>query len=372
MLVFVLNRDGNPLMPWSPPTARHLLKSGAAKVVRRDPFTIKLLFGSRLPARGRGGDGYRQQDAGCAAIANGQVLYQAEVALRHDVSRKMEQRATYRRTRRGSKTRYRRYVGPTGLDAGRWPARTLNPVQGREPSPGAQLVEHSTRAMLEGGTGVLRHPQDHESGRRRRGLPGRRPEGFLQRQGAVLHRDGYECQSGRKIKHCAQLHVHHIVFRSNEAATTVEPDHAMRDVSRRPSRRQVRFEGKRTRPGTQPRSASSKVGSRGGWEFSPHLDTRPSSSASSALAGPRDTPPTPCRSAARKERSSPQTHALRNDTFPRRLPADNRPRSEQRIPTGNCSAYGSSIWSDPEWCRICQGQAIHRLFRNRRRRWRPE
>jgi hypothetical protein len=31
----------------------------------------------------------------------------------------------------------------------------------------------------------------------------------------VLHRDGYACQSGRKVKHCAKLHVHHIVFRSN-------------------------------------------------------------------------------------------------------------------------------------------------------------
>ena len=33
-------------MPCSPCRARHLLKQGKAKCVRRDPFTIKLLFGS--------------------------------------------------------------------------------------------------------------------------------------------------------------------------------------------------------------------------------------------------------------------------------------------------------------------------------------
>ncbi len=30
----------------------------------------------------------------------------------------------------------------------------------------------------------------------------------------VLHRDGYTCQSGQKVKHSARLHVHHVVFRS--------------------------------------------------------------------------------------------------------------------------------------------------------------
>ena len=46
MLVYVLNRHGKPLMPCSPARARHLLKDGKAKVVRRDPFAIKLRFGS--------------------------------------------------------------------------------------------------------------------------------------------------------------------------------------------------------------------------------------------------------------------------------------------------------------------------------------
>jgi RRXRR protein len=102
MLVYVLNQREKPLMPCAPPKARALLKQGKAKVVRREPFTIKLLHGS---------SGYRQEVAagmdtgskaiGCAAIAHGQVLYQAEIALRQDVSGKMQQRAMYRKNRRG-------------------------------------------------------------------------------------------------------------------------------------------------------------------------------------------------------------------------------------------------------------------------------
>ena len=98
MLIYVLNHHGKPLMPCSPAKARHLLESGKAKVVRRDPFTIKLLFGS---------SGYAQEvvagmDAGsktigAAATANGKVVYQAEVSLRDDGSGEVKQRAMYRR-----------------------------------------------------------------------------------------------------------------------------------------------------------------------------------------------------------------------------------------------------------------------------------
>ena len=62
MLVHVLNHHGKPLMPCSPARARHLLKDGKAKVVRRDPFTIKLLFGSSGYTQDVGGNGYWQQD----------------------------------------------------------------------------------------------------------------------------------------------------------------------------------------------------------------------------------------------------------------------------------------------------------------------
>lgn len=44
--VYVLNKHGKPLMPCSPGKARLLLKQQKAHVVKRTPFTIKLLYGS--------------------------------------------------------------------------------------------------------------------------------------------------------------------------------------------------------------------------------------------------------------------------------------------------------------------------------------
>ncbi|MBQ3764889.1 MAG: RRXRR domain-containing protein, partial [Synergistaceae bacterium] len=46
MLVYVLNKDGKPLMPCKSVKARILLKCKEAKVIRREPFTIQLLYGS--------------------------------------------------------------------------------------------------------------------------------------------------------------------------------------------------------------------------------------------------------------------------------------------------------------------------------------
>ena len=44
--VYVINKHGRPLMPCSPAKARHLLDAGKAKVKKRTPFTIQLVYGS--------------------------------------------------------------------------------------------------------------------------------------------------------------------------------------------------------------------------------------------------------------------------------------------------------------------------------------
>ena len=211
MFVFVLNKNGNPLMPTRPAKARKLLVAGKAKVVRRTPFIIKLLHGS---------SGYRQtivagMDAGSkvvgsAAIANGSVVYQAEVQLRQDVSKKMEQRAMYRRSRRSRKCRYR-------------PARWLNRANSRlPPSLQSKLQSHlRERNFIESILPVtwwnvetaqfdihkISNPNvvDYQRGNQ---------HGYYNVKAFVLGRDNYTCTSGRKVKHSAKLHVHHVQFRS--------------------------------------------------------------------------------------------------------------------------------------------------------------
>ena len=108
MFVYVLNKNGEALMPCKPQKARKLLKNGKAKVVDRTPYTIQLLYGT---------SGYKQDinlgvDAGSkyiglSATTEKQELFKAEVELRQDISKLLESRRSLRRSRRSRKLRYR-------------------------------------------------------------------------------------------------------------------------------------------------------------------------------------------------------------------------------------------------------------------------
>lgn len=109
MLVYVINQYGKPLMPCSSRKARLLLKTSKAKVIRREPFTIQLLFGA---------SGYKQPvtlgvDAGAKHIGLSastvkHELYSSEVVLRTDVTDLISTRRELRHARRNRKTRYRK------------------------------------------------------------------------------------------------------------------------------------------------------------------------------------------------------------------------------------------------------------------------
>ena len=108
MLVYVLNKNGKPLMPCTAVKSRILLKQGKAKVVNKEPFTIQLLYGS---------SGYKQDitlgvDAGAkhiglSASTKQKELYSADVELRTDIVDLISTRRELRRSRRNRKTRYR-------------------------------------------------------------------------------------------------------------------------------------------------------------------------------------------------------------------------------------------------------------------------
>lgn len=113
MKVFVLSKEGKPLMPTTPRRARVWLEAKRARVVRQDPFTIRLRFATHQHVQSaKVGVDTGSKEVGTAAIANGEVVFLAEVHLRDDITEKMTQRRTFRRNRRTRKTRYRevRYV----------------------------------------------------------------------------------------------------------------------------------------------------------------------------------------------------------------------------------------------------------------------
>ncbi len=109
MLVYVLNKEGRPLMPCSPRKARLLLKNNKAKVISKSPLTIQLLYGS---------SGYKQEinlgvDAGSktiglSATTEKKELFSAEVELRNNIVNLLSNRRQYRKARRSRTKRHRK------------------------------------------------------------------------------------------------------------------------------------------------------------------------------------------------------------------------------------------------------------------------
>jgi hypothetical protein len=97
-------------MPCSCAIARLLLKQGRAKVVRRTPFTIKLLSQpedtSTQPLT-LGIDTGSSVIGSAVSDERGNMLYISEVEVRNDIAQTMKERAVSRRNRRQRKTRYR-------------------------------------------------------------------------------------------------------------------------------------------------------------------------------------------------------------------------------------------------------------------------
>ena len=109
MVVYVLNKHGEQLMPCKESRARKLLNEKKAKVIKIEPFTIQLLYGS---------SGYKQpitlgvdagsQMIGLSATTENKELYAANIELRNDITDKIATRRENRRSRRHRKTRYRK------------------------------------------------------------------------------------------------------------------------------------------------------------------------------------------------------------------------------------------------------------------------
>ena len=107
--VYVISRLGHPLMPCSPAKARHLLDDGKAKVVKRTPFTIKLLYGSTEYTQPviLGVDA-GSKTIGVSASTAKEELFAAEVMPRNDVVENLSTRREFRSARRNRTTRYRK------------------------------------------------------------------------------------------------------------------------------------------------------------------------------------------------------------------------------------------------------------------------
>ena len=109
-MVYVLNKDGKPLMPTTRfGRVHHLLKEHKAVIVDYKPFTIKLIYETedRTQEVSLGVDA-GSKHVGFSATTKTRVLFEAQLELRTDIVKKLATRREFRRTRRYRKTRYRK------------------------------------------------------------------------------------------------------------------------------------------------------------------------------------------------------------------------------------------------------------------------
>ncbi len=214
MVVYVLNRHGKPLMPCHPAKARILLKQGKAKVVRRTPFTIQLLYGS---------SGYKQpiilgvdsgySHIGLSAITFKKEVYCAEVELRNDIVKLLSQRREYRRSRRYRKTWYRkpRFLNRKRLEGWLSPSiqhkldshiKAIKEVKKILPITAINIEVASFDIQRIKNPEIL--GKDYQNGEQK---------GFWNVREYVLYRDKHTCQICKGKSGDSVLEVHHIVSR---------------------------------------------------------------------------------------------------------------------------------------------------------------
>lgn len=223
-IVYVIGRNGNPLMPCKPARARHLLEAGEARVKTLEPFTIQMTVATTEEVQPvTVGLNLGAKKVGAAAVGNGKTLYQAEVALRTDIHKRMETRATYRRSRRSRKCRYR---------SPRFKNRSASRRKGRLP-PSIKSRSDTVVKVVRRLAGLLPvsaivvevakfDTQAMRAGKSR--LPGwayQRGEqyGFENVKMYVRARDKYTCQYCGAVMP-ARLEVDHIIPKSRGGSTT--------------------------------------------------------------------------------------------------------------------------------------------------------
>lgn len=106
-MVYVLNIGEKPLMPCKETKARKLLKQNKAKIYKREPFTIQLLFTCENQTQDITlGVDAGSKHIGLSATTEKKELYTADIELKNDIVDLLSIRRQNRRTRR-NRLRYR-------------------------------------------------------------------------------------------------------------------------------------------------------------------------------------------------------------------------------------------------------------------------
>lgn len=227
-MVYVISKDGQPLMPIRRHgKVRRLLKENKAKVVRREPFTIQLLFETEENVSNLTlGVDTGSSKIGCAVVTdNGEVLYLSEVEIRNDISSNMEQRKMYRRARRNRKLRYRKPRFNNRKNSKR--EDRFSPTMTSKINSHIREIEFIksilpiSRLVLETGQfdpHLLNH--EGEAFNRHWGYQRGPNYGYGNSKAACFNRDNYTCQYCKTKK--GTMNAHHIIYRRNGGSDDLE------------------------------------------------------------------------------------------------------------------------------------------------------
>lgn len=216
MLVFVINKQGKPLMPCKSSKARKLLKENKAKIIGYKPFTIQLLYGS---------SGYTQEvnigvdlgakHIGIAIQSQNKVIAKGTIELRDDVKSNLETKKIYRRSRRNRKTRYRkaRFLNRTSAKKQGWlPPSIKSRIDNTffwidkfcmllpNPKLSIEVGKFDVQKMINPNIGGVEYQQGEIFG-------------YYDVRFYVLERDKYTCQVCKKSKDKI-FNTHHIIYKS--------------------------------------------------------------------------------------------------------------------------------------------------------------
>ena len=230
MFVYVLNKDGQPLMPTSRfGKVRRLLKDKKAKVIKRNPFTIKLLYETetQIVQICTLGVDTGSAHVGTAVYSEGKILYTSQVEIRNDIKSKMDDRHGYRRGRRFRHTRYRkpRFLNrKNSIRKDRFSPTMISKYQShiREIDFVKSILPIS-QLILETGTfdtHLLKNPSLANPKIKHWGYQKGILYGYDNIKAYILTRDKYTCQCCKTKK--GTLHVHHIIYRSKGGSDEIE------------------------------------------------------------------------------------------------------------------------------------------------------
>ena len=221
-MVYVMNKDGRPLMPTNRlGRVRRLLKARKAVIVDYRPFTIQLTYTcpDRVQEVSLGVDA-GSKHVGLSATTKKKVLFEAQLELYGGTTKNLSTRREFRRNRRSRKTRYRkcRFLNRTKARKPGWVAPSIRAkIQSHaywiDRIHSFLPVSHTTVEVAQFDTQLLKATENSSDRPVRVEYQQGEQFGFWNVREYVLSRDNHTCQCCRGKSKDPVLNVHHLESR---------------------------------------------------------------------------------------------------------------------------------------------------------------